>query len=219
MSKAKPRSRPDWELIENEYRIGQLTVRQMADKHGVNKTTITDRAKKHGWTRDLSEAVRVATKAALVLSETDKHGQNTDKAIATAADLNRQIIEAHRTDMADQRALMAELRAELRKAQAINALTDNVVDATKLALALGLSTAEVGVLTKQLRDSFSLPSRVMMIKALAETAVKTVTIERQAYSLDEKGAKAPVDQATLDKMDPHELLQHMLQSDSRADQT
>ena len=148
MSKAKPRSRPDWELIENEYRIGQLTVRQMADKHGVNKTTITDRAKKHGWTRDLSEAVRVATKAALVLSETDKHGQNTDKAIATAADLNRQIIEAHRTDMADQRALMAELRAELRKAQAINALTDNVVDATKLALALGLSTAETGVLSQ-----------------------------------------------------------------------
>jgi hypothetical protein len=204
----KPRNRPDWELIENEYRINQLTVRQMADKHGVNKTTITDRAKKHGWTRDLQAAVKLATRAQLVQAEADKHGQNTDTAVQIAATTNRQIIEQHRLDIADTRALAAELRTELRKAAQLHAVSDELI--TAAAQSGTLSIAELGVFIKNLRNAFDLPSRVGMIKALAETITKTVTIERQAFGLDEEGGKPPVDPKDLEKMSPMDAIKLMV---------
>lgn len=48
----------DWGAVEVEYRAGQLSVREVARRHGVAYATLADRAKRLGWTRDLSGEVR-----------------------------------------------------------------------------------------------------------------------------------------------------------------
>lgn len=42
---------PDWEAIRREYEAGGITLRPLALKHGVSKTTLIERRNKEGWTR------------------------------------------------------------------------------------------------------------------------------------------------------------------------
>ena len=56
----------DWEAIERDYRIGQLSVREIARRHEVEASTITRKAKKETWARDYSEEVKAKTRAGLV---------------------------------------------------------------------------------------------------------------------------------------------------------
>lgn len=52
----------DWEAIEREYRAGQLSIREVARKHGVSDTAIRKEAKAKGWKRDLADKVRKAVR-------------------------------------------------------------------------------------------------------------------------------------------------------------
>lgn len=56
-------TKPDWEAIESAYRAGSLSIRAIAEKHGVSHTAINNRAAKEGWQRDLTQKVRAATQA------------------------------------------------------------------------------------------------------------------------------------------------------------
>ena len=101
------RSDIDWESIERHYRIGQTSVAQLAVKFGVERASINRRAKRENWTRDLTDQVRAATKAALfedakfqagtLLSEKTRESARKDSlAIDAAVEENRKIITAQR---------------------------------------------------------------------------------------------------------------------------
>ena len=49
-------TRYDWEMIRAEYEAG-ATMGELSRKHGADKAAISRRAKKEGWTADLSEVV------------------------------------------------------------------------------------------------------------------------------------------------------------------
>ena len=54
-------AKPNWEAIEQEYRSGQLSIRAIADKYGVNEKTIRNRIKSAGWViSDSPQKVRSA---------------------------------------------------------------------------------------------------------------------------------------------------------------
>ncbi|MGX9080421.1 hypothetical protein ACWTQY_31690, partial [Klebsiella pneumoniae] len=53
-SKAAGTPAPDWERIELDYRAGVKSLREIADGSGVSHVTISKRAKKEGWVRDLA---------------------------------------------------------------------------------------------------------------------------------------------------------------------
>ena len=75
MSEGAPPRRIDWEAVEQEYRAGQMSVREIGRKHGVNAGTIVKKAKKCEWIQDLSEKVRRETAARLAQATPDG---NTD---------------------------------------------------------------------------------------------------------------------------------------------
>lgn len=50
------KTRYDWESIRAEYEAG-ATMGELSRRHGVNKAAISRRAKKEGWTQDVSGAV------------------------------------------------------------------------------------------------------------------------------------------------------------------
>src|SRR6266568_210393 len=48
----------DWSAIESEYRSGPLSLRSIALKFGVPRSTIADKAKAEGWTRSSTINIR-----------------------------------------------------------------------------------------------------------------------------------------------------------------
>ena len=101
------RSDIDWEGVEREYRIGQISVAHLAVKFGVERASINRRAKREGWTRDLTDQVRAATKAALIADakiqagsllaeKSQERAKKDSEAIDAAVDENRRIVSGQR---------------------------------------------------------------------------------------------------------------------------
>ena len=56
----------DWEAIERDYRVGQLSLRALATKHGTTAGAISKKASAGNWVKDASQEVRERTRAALL---------------------------------------------------------------------------------------------------------------------------------------------------------
>ena len=79
---------PDWERIELDYRAGIKTLRQIAEEHGITHVAVNKRAKRDGWTRDLS--AKIQNKAEELVTKTLVTSPVTKIAAAT----ERQVIDA-----------------------------------------------------------------------------------------------------------------------------
>lgn len=178
---------PDWERIEQLYRAGLLSLREIAIAcPGANHVAIARRAKKFGWVQDLTAKIKakaedLVTRQAVTESETAERAV-TDRAVI---DANAQAIAkvrlAHRTDISRSRKLAIKLLDELE------GLTDEQGTLKELIAQLkddngdGPDMSDVLALASKMA---SLPSRTKTMKELAETLKTLVTLERQAYALD-----------------------------------
>lgn len=107
-------AKPDWEAIESAYRAGSLSIRAIADKHGVSDTAIRKRATQNGWQRDLTEQVQKATRQKLVCKEVRSDGSRehmrTDAEIVDeASDTAAAVVLEHRVDLARWRRITNKL--------------------------------------------------------------------------------------------------------------
>ena len=180
----------DWERIELDYRAGIKTLRQIAEENGISHVAINKRAKRDGWTRDLS--AKIQSKAdELVTKELVTKTVTTETKMA-----ERQVIEVAAQAVADVR--LAHRRDIHRARNLANALLDELEKQTDpITLAL---LADLGDMLRnpdengqdKLNDLYrriiSLPERARTAKTLAETLRLTVDRERQAFGMDAKGA-------------------------------
>tara|TARA_R110000850_G_scaffold275207_1_gene414156 strand:+ start:25777 stop:26301 length:525 start_codon:yes stop_codon:yes gene_type:complete len=161
---------PDWEAIESAYRAGSLSIRAIAEQHGISDTAIRSKAKKHGWERDLTEHVRRTTKSKLVRADVRSDGSHekarTDaEIIEEASDAAAAVVLAHRVGLAQWRGIANKLCATL---------------------------AEMDV-TEDNHDKFA-----RSLNAGVDAQLKVIKGERQAYNLDtEEGDKSVSDLAAL----------------------
>lgn len=185
-TEAPKRRRLDWEAIERDYRTGKFTLRELESKHGAGYAKISSRAKREGWTKDLADVVRQATTAALiaeVATARATEGQNeTANVVLAAAELNKQVILRHRTELQAARSLAMELLAEVQSQRLLAA------DKELLAQVLAGNAEDI----KQVNDAqrvvhkaLATGSRVQSIKALAETLTKLHSGERVAFALND----------------------------------
>ena len=56
----------DWAAVERDYRSGLYSLRELAGKHPCARSSIANRARKDGWTRD---AAATAVDAPMALAE------------------------------------------------------------------------------------------------------------------------------------------------------
>ena len=159
------RKRADWDAIERDYRTAKFTLRELAEKYGVSHQAIAKRAKVHGWTQDLSIAIKQATNARLVdelvAKEVASSGQAVANTVLAAAELNSRIIQGHRTRLA--------------------ALHDAVETAKHKLMVLGDSVADI-------REAAT------FVQAVGNLATATKTLieqERKAHNLDDEQGKNP----------------------------
>lgn len=176
---------PDWERIEADYRAGVLSLREIAGANpGINHVAIARRAKKEGWTRDLSAKIQ-AKADELVTREAV-----TDAVTANSSVSERQIIEAnaariaqvrgeHRADISRMRKLVLDLLAELE------AVTGNVGLFEELGEFLrgdgeSADTKRAEVYSR----AISMASRIDGLKKLADAMKTLIALEREAYGLE-----------------------------------
>lgn len=181
---------PDWERIEQQYRAGVLSVREIAAAGGVSHTAINKRAKANGWDRNLKAKIQAKADAlvskAEVSTEVSKETLATERGIVEA---NAQVIAnvriSHRTDIGRYRKLANSLLEELEGMTDNRELFDQVGELLR-------SDDDNG--QDKLNDLYqkviSLPSRTKTLKDLGDTLKVLIGLERQAYSIDEE---QPVD--------------------------
>ncbi len=80
---ATRKTQSDWDRIEQEYRAGEASIREVADHHEVSEAAIRKRAAKHGWERPVTKVRKVRTQAPL-LRTTPAEPQPVPEAAAIA---------------------------------------------------------------------------------------------------------------------------------------
>ena len=187
---------PDWERIEQLFRAGLLSVREIAAACGVSHTAIQKKAKALGWERDLQAKIKAKADSLVAKAEVAK--EVATETLATErgiVDANAQVIAniriAHRTDIRRYRNLANKLLEELE------GLTDN----RELFEELGeiLHNPEDTRLSDAYHKVIALPSRTKTLKDLGDTLKVLVALERQAYGLanDDAGGAPPAADATF----------------------
>lgn len=181
----------DWERIELDYRAGIKSLREIADGSGVSHVTISKRAKKAGWTRDLSQRIQAKAEE-LVNKATVNKGVNTVNAVSERAtiDGNAQAVAdvklAHRSDIHRARRLTNALLDELEK----QTDPDTLAMLDELGELLRNPDEKTGRdrLHELYQAIISLPERGKTMKLLVESLQKLVDMERTAFGMDAKGA-------------------------------
>jgi hypothetical protein len=187
---------PDWERIEQLFRAGLLSVREIAAACGVSHTAINKRSKAEGWDRDLN--AKIKAKADSLVSKREVSTKVSTETLATErgiVEANAEVIAdirlAHRGDISRSRRLTNKLLDELE------ALTDEQGTIKQLIAQLKDGDHEDGEAMSDMlalaNKMGALPTRTKTMKELAETLKTLVVLERQAYGLDEKEKSADAD--------------------------
>lgn len=171
------RNKIDWERARRLYRLGQLTDREIAGLVGCAPVTVTRRANKEGWNRDLTEQVAQETRAQLSAGEA-----GDEQAVADAAEVAAGIVRKHRDHIMTGRELVMQLFAEIGEVGKAPVMVEE-------ALRSGLDPDEVDL--GLILAAYSSGTRAKSVSQLAGALSKLVAAERVAYNLDEHRTEKP----------------------------
>lgn len=163
--------RNDWELIEREFRTGRFSMTQLEKRHGVHRSTISRRAKKGNWEKDLTERVRERTQQKITKASLSPEAQaafdnDDDQIVEYAANENAAVVKGHRKNLERWRGI-AERYAELLESQLAEG---------KIAVELPTGgTAEIDVPLEYVGKCMGHGTQALE---------RVVKLERQNYGLD-----------------------------------
>jgi hypothetical protein len=191
------RKKVDWDAVERDYRTGKFTLRELEAKHGVDNAQIARRKKKDGWTQDLSTAVRQATNAMLmteiVSKEVSDAQQSVSKTVIAAAEVNKQVVLGHRTNLKRITAVAGTLMSQIEQAALQMPELAEVIEMVRNPDENGVDKAN-----DAMRKAMARSALVDDLKKLAEINERVIKGERQAFGLDE-GQGDPDDPAAQSK--------------------
>ena len=170
--------RIDWDAVERDYRTGKFTLRELASKYGVSHQAIAKRAKVGKWTQDLGEAIRAATNARLtselVANEVAKGGQAVANVVLAAAEVNTQVILAHRQHLARMDEM---LKAAEVKLSAIGDTVADVREAKTYVDAVASAVAARKTLIEQERKAFGIDDTPPSDDDVREIPIRLVSVQ------------------------------------------
>lgn len=164
-----------------------MTLRELGALHGCTHSEIARWAKKEGWTRDLSDAVRKATSAKLIeaaVADAVAEGattaqQGATNAVLVAAEIATKVIRTHQRDATKARELAAKMMSELLLA---TEQTDDI-EAVFERVTEDAGELEMQRAREKLNGLLALPNRVKTLKDLTEALSKVEALETRAYKL------------------------------------
>ncbi len=200
----------DWELGEKLYCAGQLSLRVVASRIGCSDGALRKRAKKEGWSRDLSKKVQEAVRKELVRNPgtqapTRELDPRTEaEIIKEAAMTTIEVVRSHRTTLGRAKAIGDRLFEQLddasrHRAEIIEAIDDEMdpqIEAATGALKVSLVSRK----TRMLR-AVELPGHAATYRDLANAVEKFIRTERDAWGLDTKEPPNPDEGLTDAELD------------------
>lgn len=189
----------DWEQLEREYRIGQLSLRALAEKHGTTASTISRRAAKGAWVQDASQEVRERTRAALLVQPGPQEGEECNSVaprrntptrmdVDVAVQTNLQVVGRHRRDIAHGQQLVSTLFHQLQEA------AENRVELED-AIEDECQGDGNGQRRNRMLKAIALPTHAAVLRDLSTAIKNLIPLERQAYNLDEQSTGETLEDA------------------------
>lgn len=204
---ANARQDVDWEFIEREYKLGQLSIRNIGKIAGIDAGAIVKRAARLEWQRDLSAKVRTAVKTTLVLQPAATQSatlpssatktmvldrrlapvpppmtaEDEQRAVEIAAARAVEVIRSHRGILSDGLKVARTL---------IDAMLDECMDDHDAAIVAetGGDNAELTSLQEhqrfRMRKAVSIPARATALREVANSLGRLIPLERRAFNLD-----------------------------------
>lgn len=192
---------PDWERIETQYRIGTMSLREIALAHGITEGAIRKRAKRDTWPRDLAAKARLKADALVrkeaVRTEVRKPTSTEKAEVEFEANVMARVRLSHRKDIASARGLVGRLLGELEQQAPDLRLASDIEKALSAGLAAGTLAEKAGAkLIGAARQALSLGSRANIAKSLLDALRTSVNLEREAFGLDVPGNEPAEDGLT-----------------------
>jgi len=197
MARRKASEAIDWDPIQREYCLAQVTVRNLAATHGIDPTALVRKAKKEGWVRSKRAEVKALSEHQLLMAENGNANPKTTPSqldVAAAATVRTNIVLAHRRDALRARTLAMTMMAELQ------AMTEAPVLIRDLQACLAQCQAgeEIphAILARAdtlLGQALTLDNRSGILKSLLDALAKVVAIEREAFGINEPEPPKPPD--------------------------
>lgn len=180
--------RNDWELIEREYRTGRFSLAQLEARHGVNRSNISRRAKKHGWQKDLSGKVRERTqqkitRAALPPEAQAAYDDQDEAVIESAANENAAVVKGHRKSLERMRGIASRYSEILEEQLSRGTITVDLGDG---------STTEIDIPLEYVGKCLGHGTQALE---------RIVKMERQNYGLDTESSKENSHEEALDALE------------------
>jgi hypothetical protein len=181
----------DWEAVESEYRIGQLSMRALATKHNCTAAAISKKAKEKSWVKDATQEVRERTRAALIVqggNDSDLvNGVNavntpTREDVEVAVQTNLAVIKRHRKDIGQGQEIVSLLMGQLIDTAANRESIENDIE-------IETNGDDNGQRRYRMNKAISLPSNAAVLRDLSTAMKNLVALERQAFNLDEAGSE------------------------------
>lgn len=181
--------RIDWETIEKDWRAGIKTKLQMSEEYGVSRAAMDKHFAKLGIDRDLTEKIRAKADALVTLQAvTDRLHATESEIVEVNANLQANIIRAHRASIGRNQALVLSLMDELEGLTGSKELFEQLGE-----LLFAPDKNGVDKLNELYHKVIALPSRIDGTKKLAETMKVLIGLERQAFGIADnaEGDKSP----------------------------
>jgi translation elongation factor EF-Tu-like GTPase len=174
----------DWDAIERDYSGGTMTPAEIGEKYGVTKSYVNQQAKKRGWTRDLSKAVRRRTRQ--ILATDEAKSEKDRERIEEQAHAQVSIIRAHKSELRKQSDRVRRL-GELLDKQLDRAEKDTFISAAKVHALAQLQASLSNALTKLVdmeRKTFAIDEPEPESDAAVTAAIDEArTIEQRAIDI------------------------------------
>ncbi|MFG0598349.1 hypothetical protein ACF8OH_26855 [Delftia sp. WSY_9] len=192
-----PRS-PDWERIELDYRAGIKSLREIAEGSGTSHVNISKRAKKLGWTRDLTAKIQskadALVNAALVNTPVNNASPAAEReTVEAAASTQASVRLGQREDIVRCRRINMGLMDELEQQSASPELFAEVAAILRSAPAEELTKEQRSKLAEAAGKASSLANRSSTMRSLSESLRVLIGLERQAYGIRDEMPEPPAE--------------------------
>ncbi len=206
------RSNADWAAVERDYRTSQMTLRELASKHGCSHGRIAQRAKAEGWNRDLSGAIKHATDAKLIeasvnsllTNQANQATQELTNVVMAVAEVNTQVIVGHRTGLKRITSIKELLLSQIEQAAANMPDLAEVIEMLRSPDDNGMDKAN-----DSMKKAMGRSALIDDLKKIAEVDERVRKGEREAFNI------APADSESPDSAKPKRIRLEFIDVESR----
>lgn len=167
----------DWEGATKAWRAGVLSGRAIADLYSIPEATLRQKMDELGIKRDLSDEVRKEVRAQIARTEMGVDNATEEEIITEAANTQVAIIRTHQRRLSKLTSLVETLAEELERDSATR-------EELEAAIIEETQDDENPNRRKRMLQALSLGDRAGTLSALAASAQRLITLERQAHGIE-----------------------------------